>query len=125
MQLFTDEWEKIAPGQWVLDTIREGYQIEFTSAPPISSRWKETPTPTDPEQRQILESEIDTLLMKGAITRIPRSDDHHLVYSSFFLAPKKNGKWRPILNLKPINRRFIRPEPFRMETLRSITPLLR
>ena len=109
----------------MLDTVREGYQIEFTSTPPTSSRRKETPTPTDPEQRQILEFEIDTLLQKGAITRVTRVPGLRLVFSSFFLAPKKNGKWRPILNLKPINKRFIRPKPFRMETLRAITPLLR
>ena len=41
-----------------------------------------------------------------------------------FLTPKKSDKWRPILNLKPLNKSFVRPTRFRMETLRSITPLL-
>ena len=33
--------------------------------------------------------------------------------STFFLAPKKGGKWRPILNLKPLNK-FIVPQTFKM-----------
>lgn len=30
----------------------------------------------------------------------------NLVSSTFFLAPKRGGKWRPIISLGPLNRFF-------------------
>ncbi|PIK39944.1 reverse transcriptase [Apostichopus japonicus] len=47
-----------------------------------------------------------------------------LFRSSFFLTPKKDGSWRPILNLKPLNKGFVRPTHFRMETLAIVVPNL-
>ena len=47
-----------------------------------------------------------------------------LFCSSFFLAPKKESTWHPIINLRPLNV-SIRPQRFRMETLAVIIPTLR
>lgn len=124
LQLHVEEWENIAPGRWVLETIRSGYRIEFTAQPPMSASRRITQIPADPEQRQALEGEIAALLQKRAIQPVPAGPGGPRFYSTFFLTPKKNGKWRPILNLKPLNKGFIRPKPFRMETLRTIVPLL-
>ena len=115
----------INPGPWVLGVIRDGYSIEFTSPPPLFNLNNETPVPTDPEQRSALEAEISTLLQKKAIRQVDANDTNPLFRSRFFLAPKKQGSWRPILNLRPLNKRFIRPKRFRMETLATIIPLLR
>ncbi|PIK45634.1 hypothetical protein BSL78_17514 [Apostichopus japonicus] len=45
------------------------------------------------------------------------------------LLPVSNTKtgrsWRPILNLKPLNKNYVEPKRFRMETLNLILPLLR
>ena len=82
-----------------------------------------TPTPSDPEQREALEEEIQSLLWKGAIVRT-NGTEGPLFRSSFFLVPKKGGTWRPIINLGPLNV-SIRPRRFRMETLAVIIPTLR
>ena len=82
-----------------------------------------TPVPTDESRAQVLREEIQGLLRKEAVIRVP--DPSRLLFSShFFLAPKKGGMWRPIINLRPLNR-HIRPPRFRMDTLSVILPRLR
>ena len=122
--MFTEAWEILEPGSWVLEVIRRGYKIEFTSTPPVQGNFKETPIPKDPDQRRALELELSELMLKNAINVVPDGQRVALVHSTFFLTRKKGNLWRPILNLKSINKRFIRPKGFRMETLASIIPLL-
>ena len=71
-----------------------------------------------------MEDEISGLLAKHAIERLPPNSGLPLFRSSIFLTAKKDGSWRPILNLKPLNKAFVRPKTFRMETLQDITPHL-
>ena len=109
-------------GWWRL--VSTGYRLEFTSPPPSSGGGRVTPIPQDPAQREALEKELQDLLCKEAVTRTTGLEGP-LFLSSFFLAPKKNNSWRPILNLKPLNTDYIRPQRFRMETLAVIIPTLR
>ncbi|KAJ8025399.1 Phosphoacetylglucosamine mutase [Holothuria leucospilota] len=44
-------------------------------------------------------------LEKGAIKKTT-GEEGPLIRSPFFLTPKKNGQWRPILNLKPLNSHY-------------------
>ena len=121
--LFVREWSRITTDSWVLGTISKGYQLEFTETPPFSTPFRTTPVPSDPFLANLLREEVRSLLAKNAI--VPLMGLHpEMVTSTFFLAPKKNGKWRPIINLKPLNR-FIVPAHFKMEHLRSILPHLR
>ena len=124
LMLFAEQWKTLDPDKWVLRTVSEGYVIEFSSTPPSHGLWKTTPTPQDPSQRQALEKEIKDLLLKGAIREANQEEGPLLYRSSFFLTPKKPNTWRPILNLKPLNKQFIRPRRFRMETLAMIIPSL-
>jgi len=92
-----------------------GYLLEFTTPPPRDCPVKQTPLPLDQSKRSVLLQEVDKLLTKKAIYKIypPFLPGF---WSTFFLAPKKTGDWRPILNLKPLNA-YIRPKRFRMENL--------
>ncbi|WP_411025360.1 reverse transcriptase domain-containing protein, partial [Salmonella sp. s55004] len=120
---FRLQWELICPDKWILDIISSGYHIEFSSPPPLLGGGKVTQIPSHQDQREVLESEIDLLLLKRAIVRV--SDQEGPLYlSSFFLAPKKPNSWRPILNLRPLNSAHIRPKHFRMENLAVILPFL-
>ncbi|KAJ8044926.1 hypothetical protein HOLleu_07823 [Holothuria leucospilota] len=123
LQLFTAQWRDIGPDSWVLNVIQNGYQIEFSAVPPQGPTHKITQVPKNPAQRQALESEILTLLEKGAIKRTS-GEEGPLIRSSFLLTPKKNGEWRPILKLKPLNSLYVRPKRFRMETLSIVLPSL-
>lgn len=122
LKYFVTNWSNIDPDSWVLQIVKHGYRIEFTATPPRRGLMKVTPIPRVPEQRRILEEEIHGLLQKGAIRVAPPSLSKRLYRSSFFLTPKKPNTWRPILNLKPLNKRFIKPKRFRMETLATIIP---
>lgn len=107
---------------WVLRTVSSGYQLEFTSPPPAFSKTLTTPLPGDADKRRALLEEVEQLLRKNAIERI---DPKGIVfYSTFFLTTKKSGEWRPILNLKRLNK-CIRPPPFKMESLAAVLPELR
>ncbi|PIK50722.1 putative TBC1 domain family member 2A [Apostichopus japonicus] len=85
---------------------------------------RQTPTPTNSVQKLALEGEIAALLAKQAVVEAPEGTGP-LFRSSFFLTPKRDGTWRPILNLKPLNQNFVRPKRFRMENLHLIISLLR
>ena len=124
LRLFADLWEAFCPDRWVVSIVSNGYELEFTAPPPSEGGGRVTPTPTDPDLRRILEDEMLALLSKGAVSRTS-GEEGPLFRSSFFLAPKKNGSWRPILNLRPLNAAYIRPRRFRMETLAVIIPALR
>lgn len=121
---YAPKWEMINPGPWVLRTVAGGYHIEFTADPPFHCLPRDTPVPPDMERRIALEAEIESLLQKEAIERTP-PDATPKFMSTFFLTTKKDGSWRPIINLKPFNKRFVRPKRFRMETLSDIKPALR
>ena len=117
---FLGSWGQVTSDRWVLETIGRGYALEFTRTPPSDMLSRPTPVPSDLAKRRSLEGEINALLLKGAVRIVPRSGTQTGFMSTFFLTPKKEaGVWRPILNLKPLNK-FIRPKRFRMETLRTI-----
>ena len=118
IQQYARVWRSIAPDAWVLHTVTHGYRIEFTSPPPSGQVLRRTPLPASPIKRRALLEEVAALIAKKAISPVfpPFIGGF---WSTFFLAPKKTGDWRPILNLKPLNR-FIRPQKFRMQTLASV-----
>ena len=113
--LYAKEWHTIKPDIWVESVVTKGYKIEFTATPPIRKMVYKTPLPINKVQRDALLEEVKALLLKKAIYPIfPPFEEGF--WSTFFLAPKKTGDWRPILNLKPLNK-YIKPKRFRMESL--------
>ena len=122
---FAGSWALITSNRWVLDSIGQGYVLEFSSTPPSDMLVRPTPVPSDPAKCQALEEEIASLLEKRAIRRLPPGSSQDGFMSTFFLVPKKDpGTWRPILNLKPLNH-FINSGRFRMDTLRIVIESIR
>ena len=97
-------------------------RISFSSRPPLSSPSRATPRSLGREQTVALEEEIQSLLQKGAIRRCPRRAAGF--YSTMFVTPKKGGSWRPIINLRSLNRYVITPH-FKMETIQNLKDVLR
>ena len=115
LQYFAEQWALIQADQWVIDVVTNGYKLEFTDVPPLTEVIRVTPLPKDVHLRELLLNEVQSLIQKNAV-RLIKPPYEIGFWATFFLAPKKTGDWRPILNLKPVNA-FIRPKRFRMQCL--------
>ena len=104
--------------QFVLQTVTKGYRIEFTGNPPRTMEARCTPIPRNQARRG-----LESMLEKRVTREIHLSTDIPGFYSPIFLVAKESGSWRPILNLKAFNK-FVKPPPFRMETLRTVMDCL-
>ena len=98
-----------------------GYQLDFNSHPPLR-RPIRAHLALARDQTQAMEAEIESLLEKQAIVRLtpPLSPGF---YSSVFVVPKKDGGWRPIINLKELNRYVISPH-FKMENISNLKDVI-
>ena len=85
----------------------QGYRLQFLSWPPltrsITSSWV-----MESQHREVLAAEIHTLLAKNAIREVGQTNQQAGFCSRYFLIPKKDGRLRPILDLRGLNR-FLRP----------------
>ena len=120
---YRQAWEEITEDQWILDVLENGYAPEFQdSRPSLTREWFNHDSAT-PQNSALLQDQVRELLSKDAIEEVhdPSSLGH---YSHVFLVPKKNGKLRPVINLKPLNRTLVCPT-FKMETVAEVTSAVR
>ncbi|CAJ0931423.1 unnamed protein product [Ranitomeya imitator] len=102
-------WLSVIHDEWVRDLVSSGYKIEFSAPPPTRSG----------AQSRALLCAIHSLRQSGVIVPVPEHERFKGFYSNLFIVPKKDGKVRPILDLKLLNK-CIRVWHFRMESLRSV-----
>ena len=81
---------------WVVEVLREGYQIPFLSPPPLSS----APVSFDSYapgsiRGRALEVELEALVEKGTVELAPPTPGF---YSRMFVVLKASGAWRPIIS---------------------------
>ncbi|KAL0172936.1 hypothetical protein M9458_033247, partial [Cirrhinus mrigala] len=115
---FAEAWQML-PGvsEWVMKSIKNGYTLQFFRRPP---RFNGVLMSTVREQNaSILREEIHNLLGKCAVEKVPLADRESGFFSRYFLVPKKDGRLRPVLDLRPLNRALSK-RPFKMITLKQI-----
>jgi len=118
LQFFQDNWKVVTKDQWVWEMVR-GFPIPLTGQPHQGVR----PTPHfSAEQQSLLQGEVQALLDKGAIVPVPQQEEGGF-YSSLFLIPKKDGKMRPVINLKRLNS-WVLTQHFKMEGMHTLQDLL-
>ncbi|KAK3569625.1 hypothetical protein QTP86_002587 [Hemibagrus guttatus] len=94
---------KLLPGvsQWVLDTVKKWYRIQFATHP--SQFQGVLPTIVGTYQTSFLQEEILSLLRKGAIEYVPIPDLDSGFYSRYFIVPKRDRGLHPFLDLQALN----------------------
>ena len=109
---------RITCNKFILDIV-QGYVTEFTSVPIQSSQ------PKQPELEKHEEIALNALLEELFQKRFIEKCAHEAgeFISPIFLRPKKNGKYRMILNLKNLNK-FISHIHFKMDILQSCIKLM-
>lgn len=75
------------------------------------------------EMATVGDGEVKELLAKRAISELTDSSTG-FVCSFFCVKKKQSGAFRPIVNLKPLNR-FIKYQHFKMKNLESVRYLVR
>ena len=88
------QWKAPTQDPWIHQVV-EGYQIEFSSVPPIGTLCQTYEM--DKTRLEALDQEILDLLNEGAVENIKSGK---LSFASpMFAVPNKGGKWRPLINL--------------------------
>ncbi|KZR97418.1 Uncharacterized protein APZ42_007730, partial [Daphnia magna] len=120
LRYFSKRWASFTNDPWVLDTVTRGVKIDFISEP--LQRVPPCCVAMSEEMQAVCDAEVANLLDKKAISEI--AGDSIGFVCSFFCVPKKTGGFRPIVNLKPVNK-FINYEHFKMESLETVRFLVR
>jgi hypothetical protein len=119
LQYFWRNWQVVGPEDWVLNVLREGYTLHFSQRIQLSPVPIEFVEPRDPMVAGIKHTIIMEYLDKEAIEVAPTPLTPGF-YSFIFLCQKKSGKWRAIINLKPLNEHLVKYK-FRMLTPKELT----
>ena len=73
-------------------------------------------------ESHFMDAKIEELLLDGSIRQVPHPDPTGWV-SNVFLVPKKDGRYRMILNLKSLNR-MIKYRKFKMDHIQQVLDLV-
>ena len=121
LKFFADNWLLVSKDPWILEVVSNGLKIDFSSEP-VQTFLPRTVTLSDKET-EICDQEIASLLAKNAIS-LSQEPQASSFLSSFFIIPKKGGKFRPVHNLKALNR-FVVYRHFKMEGSGMLKHLVR
>jgi hypothetical protein len=119
---FAEAWRTITDSHFVIRSVTSGYLLEFRESPPLmaASEVARMETVFRGERASVMDAETASLLEKGAIERVASTPGF---FSRVFFVPKKDGRLRPIINLKPLNK-FIWTQHFSMPTVKDVSHLL-
>ena len=112
-------WKEMGADPWALNILEHGYAPTFKKGrPSLTHLWRSHESST-PRKAEMLQSSVDEMLLKNAIEMV-RQPTSLGFYSHVFLVIKKNGKFRPVINLRALNQTLHVPT-FSMETVASIS----
>ncbi len=110
---FRQVWKNFTSDSWVIKTI-SGSKIDFCGC--VDDVLMPHAIKFDKKEAKFIDEEVKNLLAQNIIQKTEHSQGEFI--SSIFLRPKKDGKFRMILNLKNLNKVIVY-EKFKMETLKQ------
>ena len=116
--------EKFIKDQEILEIVK-GYRIPLLRTPvqeKSSSEWT-----SKRNQIFLVEKEIKKMFEKGAIKKVSQHKDQHAqnqFLSNLFLVRKKDGGYRPVINLKTLNQ-FVPYIHFKIEILQALKYMMK
>ena len=121
LALHAAAWRDITDSAFVLQAV-QGYLLDFHTTPPIMSARQTNvmETTMNSGKAELLDARGDGTSSKGGHREMQQGTGF---YSRMFLVPKKGGKSRPIINLKPLNR-YVRTPHFITTTLKDVSQLI-
>ena len=120
-----DSYRIVSDDEWVIKTLKNGYEIPFLFRAPIQKTSPRTHLPSTATAKQVLDDEVEGLIAKEAVKVVKSKLGQYVI--SYFAVPKSkrsSDKWSPILNLKCLNH-SVRQFYFRMEEVVWIRQWLR
>ena len=116
---FLPFWKTITTDYKILNMIK-GIKFDFTRK--FTQKKIPKQIVLSPAGTQFMECKIAELLKNGSIKEVKRPHPEGWL-SNVFLVPKKDGGFRMILNLKPLNQ-FIRYQKFKMDHINDVLNLI-
>jgi ribonuclease HI len=115
---FLEAWKQITDDPWVLQVISKGLPLHFKGKlPPLSAVPKPVVLPKNQAKREALLEAVQSLESKAAVVRCQKMEP--AFFAHLFVVPKKDGGWRPVIDLNVLNR-FLAVPTFKMETVQTI-----
>ena len=116
---FSNKWSEITSDKFILNLVKNGIFIEFDNfqaQSEIPRQYNFNVT-----EHQAILNEIQSLLNKGVIKKVSHCPGEFV--SNIFVRPKRDGKFRMILNLCGLNENVVYHK-FKMSTLQSALNLV-
>ena len=114
IQYYLENWQTLTKDQWILDVI-QGKPIEWLETPRQKTEPKELTFSS--EMNAAVDVEIAKMLDMGVIQTCQECPDQFV--STLFMRPKKDGGWRPIINLKWVNQ-YLQYLHFKLEGMPDV-----
>ena len=118
LQQFWEKWEALGSSPKVVTILREGYTLPFRFRPNLTRSPTVISNYVNPQRQSHLLEALYQLTNKNAVELVANQNSLGF-YNRLFLVPKRNNRWRPILDLSTLNT-FLNTESFKMETPETI-----
>lgn len=118
LQEFWRVWDSHSVDPWVVQVLKEGYEVPFLARVPLSPVPQEFPSYLGNQDKFLaLQKEVYSLRGKHAIEEV--QDRSPGFYNHLFLVMKVSGDWRPVLDVSRLNG-YVRKTKFSRTVLSAI-----
>ncbi len=118
---FKHNWKKLG-SEWLDTIVEKGYAIPTMEEPVVPRDLPEFFGPKEKEKE--IKKHVEELLEKDAIYQVNGTKARQGVTSPLLLVKKKNGKWRPCMDLRFVNR-ALPYKKFKMEGLKQLRQMIK